>query len=116
MDKYEQLIEIFKDIQENYMKALERENEELRKMLESERMKIDELEKKIHDMIKNSVFDNIRKNNGGFDNDVWKKTIGPQDKWTYINTTDIWTTDKTLPTTYSSSEATAGMRYALTIC
>lgn len=42
-----EMIERFREIHENYIKALERENEELRKQREKDALRIEELEKTI---------------------------------------------------------------------
>lgn len=47
MNDMDEMIKLYKEIQEHYIKALERENEELRKQKESDSLKIEELEKRI---------------------------------------------------------------------
>jgi hypothetical protein len=47
MNDIDELMKLYKEIQENYIKALERENAELRDQREKDSLKIEELEKKL---------------------------------------------------------------------
>ena len=49
MSDIDDLMTLYKEIQENYIKALERENAELREQREKDSLKIEELEKKLEE-------------------------------------------------------------------
>ena len=51
----EDMINLYKEIQENYIKALERENDELRKQREKDSLRIEELEKEVLSERRNKI-------------------------------------------------------------
>ena len=99
MSDIDEMVKLYKEIQENYIKALERENEELRKQREKDSLKIEELEKEILIERGNKYIKNIP---SPLDD---KTVIGPGNGWGYpIN--PIWTTNNTSPVTYQYNTTT----------
>ncbi len=99
MSDIEEMMKMYKEVQENYIKALERENEELRKRREEDALMIEELQKRIIEeraskYIKDTTLPSP------FDD---KTVIGPGNGWGYPNNPIIYTTNKTSPVTYQYS-------------
>jgi len=74
MAEHDELIKTFKELQDNYIKALERENEELRKQLDSERQKTEQLEKALNDSKTRDNLEEARRQ-------IEKATKVPSDYW-----------------------------------
>lgn len=85
MSDIDDLMKLYKEIQENYIKALERENEELRQQREKDSLRIEELEKKlIEESSKRQYIPSTNPNTIPYD-----KVIGPGNGlggWGYPNT------------------------------
>lgn len=109
MTEHDELIKTFKELQDNYIKALERENEELRKQLDSERQKTEQLEKALNDSKTLDALQEARRQiekatkvPGDYWNppkpsiNPWTTPIGPRDGTGNWGNQPIWTTsDKT---------------------
>jgi hypothetical protein len=85
MSENKDIIEMFKELQDNYIKSIERENEELRKQRERDSLKIEALEKRIQELEINIDLEKSMRNN--------HPTIGTGNgfDWTTPRTTPIWT-------------------------
>ena len=94
MSDIEEMMKLYKEIQENYIKAIERENEELRKQREKDALKIEELEKEIQQERVSKYIKNVPSK-------IDEQTIiGPGNGWGYPQNPIIYTTNKTAPATY----------------
>lgn len=89
MSDIDEMMKLYKEIQENYIKALERENEELRKQREKDALKIEELEKEI---LQERVSKYIKNVPSRIDDQT---IIGPGNGWGYPQSPVIWTTNNT---------------------
>jgi hypothetical protein len=88
MSDIEELMKLYKEIQENYIKAIERENEELRKQREKDALKIEELEKEIQQERVSKYIKNVPSK-------IDEQTIiGPGNGW-YPSNPVIWTSNNT---------------------
>ncbi len=88
MSDIEEMMKLYKEIQENYIKAIERENEELRKQREKDSLKIEELEKELLVERGNKYIKNIPSK-------IDEQTIiGPGNGWGY-QPNHVWTTNHT---------------------
>jgi hypothetical protein len=102
MSDIEELMKLYKEIQENYIKAIERENEELRKQREKDALKIEELEKEIQQERVSKYIKNVPSK-------IDEQTIiGPGNGWGYPQSPVIWTSNNTstAPPTIGGSAAT----------
>lgn len=121
MAEHDELIKTFKELQDNYIKALERENEELRKQLDSERQKTEQLEKTINENKTRDTLEEARRQiekatkvPGDYWNhppqpsiNPWTTPIGPRDGSGNWGNQPIWTTsDRTTMIGTSSNGAT----------
>lgn len=104
MSDIDEMMKLYKEIQENYIKALERENEELRKQREKDSLKIEELEKRLLEERNNNFIKNIPRPTMPDPYDD-KTVIGPGNGWGYPQNPVIWTTNKTTPVTYKYNTA-----------
>jgi hypothetical protein len=95
MSDIEEMMKMYKEVQENYIKALERENEELRKQKEKDSLRIEELEKEILVERGKKYIKNVPQ--APFDD---RTVIGPGNGWGYPQNPVIYTTNKTAPATY----------------
>jgi hypothetical protein len=139
MADHDELIKTFKELQDNYIKALERENEELRKQLDSERQKTEQLEKALNDSKTLDALQEARRQiekatkiPSDFWNqppqpsiNPWTTPIGPRDGSGNWGNQPIWTTsDRTTMigtssngvtlegTSFNSSAADMAQKYA----
>jgi hypothetical protein len=105
MSDIDEMIKMYKEVQENYIKALERENEELRKQKETDSLKIEELEKRLLEERANKYVKNIPLPTP-FDD---KTVIGPGNGWGYPQNPVIWTSNNAAaPATYTTNTTTFG--------
>jgi len=97
MSDLDEMIKMYKEIQENYIKALERENEELRKQKEADSLKIEELEKRLLEERGSKYIKNVPITTN-------EPIIGPGNGWGYGNN-PIWTSsgNNTVPATFCGS-------------
>lgn len=98
MSEIEELMKLYKEIQENYIKAIERENEELRNQREKDALKIEELEKQLQ-MERGSKY--VKNVPIPFDD---KTIIGG---WCPSNPT-VWTTNNTSTIGGTAATGTSG--------
>jgi hypothetical protein len=101
MSEIEELMKLYKEIQENYIKAIERENEELRNQREKDALKIEELEKQLQ-MERGSKY--IKNVPNPFDD---KTIIGPGNGW-YPSNPTVWTTNNTSTIGGTAATGTSG--------
>ena len=99
MSDIDEMIKMYKEIQENYIKALERENEELRKQKEKDSLRIEELEKAILVERGNKYIKSVPMITN-------EPVIGPGNGWGYPSNNPIWTSGNTVPATFGGSAMT----------